>query len=652
MCGICGYISSQVSREEGLSELKRMADQLALRGPDSKGYWQSDDAVVGLAHRRLSILDLSDEGHQPMVSQHGKLIITFNGEVYNFLEIKNELEKDNKEIKFRGHSDTEVVLAAIERWGLEKALQKFNGMFAFALWNRETHELHLARDRMGEKPLYYGWAGRKFIFASTLNSLRLARGFDAKVNRQALGLYLRHNYVPAPHSMFDGVYKLQPGHIATLIKKDHELHLNTRPYWSLVDAYQANNKVSDDISLSDATDELEILLRNSVAHRMISDVPIGAFLSGGIDSSLVVALMQSISDRSVKTFTIGFSEPEFNEAQHAKTVAEYLGTDHTELYISADQAMDVIPGMASIYDEPFADPSQIPTYLVSKLASDSVKVVLSGDGGDELFYGYRRYVGFEGYWKNSCKYPVEIRRFLAGLINVVPRPVWGMLVRIVHSLGISEKSRLTHISKLYELSDMLTYKDPADMYQWVVAHWKRPEEVISGCHSINMLSSDFSRWPKESCLQEWMTYYDSMYYLPDDILVKLDRASMAVSMEGRIPLLDHKIVEYAASLPMRLKTRNGNGKRPLKNLLGKYLPSNFYEKPKKGFAVPIDSWLKNGLREWAEDLLDEANLGCGGYFDPKIVREKWHQHISGERNWHDQIWIILMFQNWLRHNGL
>jgi len=652
MCGICGYISSQVSHEDGLSDLKRMANQLALRGPDNKSYWQSEDAVVGLAHRRLSILDLSEEGHQPMISQHGKLIITFNGEVYNFQEIKHELETENKDVIFRGHSDTEVILAAIEYWGLKKALQKFNGMFAFALWNRETHELYLARDRMGEKPLYYGWVGKKFIFASTLNSLRQSTGFDPKVNHQALGLYLRHNYVPAPHSILNGVYKLQPGHTALLVTKSHELHLSTQPYWSLIDAYQTNNKISDDISLNTATNELETLLCNSVTHRMISDVPIGAFLSGGVDSSLIVALMQSISARRVKTFTIGFSEPEFNEAQHAKTIAEYLGTDHTELYISADQAMDVIPGMASIYDEPFADPSQIPTYLVSKLASDSVKVVLSGDGGDELFYGYKRYFTFESYWKNICKYPVEIRNLLARLINIVPKPVWEILVRLVHSIGISEKSRLTHVSKIYELSDMLTYNNYSNMYQWVVAHWKRPEDVISNYTSCNILTSDFSHWSNIDCFQEWMTYYDSMYYLPDDILVKLDRASMAVSLEGRIPLLDHKIVEYAASLPMHIKTNNGNGKQPLKNLLGKYLPSELYEKPKKGFAVPIDSWLKNGLRDWAEDLLSKEQLNNDGYFDSKVVREKWHQHKSGQRNWHNQIWIILMFQNWLRQNNL
>lgn len=652
MCGICGYMSLNLAPDKGLDDLRKMASKLEKRGPDSNGYWVSDDALVGLAHQRLSIIDLSEEGRQPMVSSRGNLVISYNGEIYNFSSIRKELERKSPGIRFRGHSDTEVILAAIETWGLRGSLQKFNGMFAFALWDKQEKKLYLVRDRIGEKPLFYGWVGSRLIFGSTINALRVSNGFQEKIDREALGLYLKNSYIPAPFSIFEGVYKLEPGHIAIARIDNGVIEIKKEPYWLLIDSYLKEPGIASISNFSGATDELDRLLRSSVSDRMISDVPIGAFLSGGIDSSLVVAIMQSLSNKRVNTFTIGFSEPEFNEAQHAKSIANFIGTDHTELYITEKDAIQAIPGMAEIYDEPFADSSQISTYIVSSLASKSVKVVLSGDGGDELFYGYKRYLFFQNYWTNINKYHPVLRHFLVRVINTVPEQFWSMIIHAVQVLDRSGTLKRFHISKLYELADMLSIKDASGVYKWMISYWKQPSDALSSDYSGDLPLDRKKYLPDKKVMAEQMMYFDSMNYLPDEILVKLDRACMAVSLEGRVPILDHRIIEYAAKLPLEYKYKNGGGKRILKNVLNKYLPKDMYDKPKRGFAVPINEWLKNGLKDWAENLLDESKLRNEGYFDANVIREKWRQHLSGERNGHNQLWIILMFQNWLLNNRL
>lgn len=650
MCGIAGYLAPGYSREESLSILERMTGALVHRGPDSAGHWVDEQAGVSLGHRRLAIIDLSPEGHQPMISACGRYVIVFNGEIYNYKSLRHEIEEQADGaplLHFRGHSDTEVMLACISRWGLEQALQRFNGMFAFALWDRQERRLHLARDRLGEKPLYYGWVGKSFVFGSELKSLRAHPDFRCAINRNTLTLYLRYGYIPSPYSIYESIYKLSSATVLTLSASDIGISPSPRSYWSCREVAERGVAESFSGSEGEAVEQLDSLLRDAVRLRMEADVPLGAFLSGGVDSSLVVALMQAQSTRRVQTFSIGFQEPGYNEAEHAKAVARHLGTDHTELYVSADEAMAVIPRLPTLYDEPFADPSQIPTYLVSALARRHVTVSLSGDGGDELFAGYQRYFGSLDYWRRMEKFPVWSRRMAARMLTLLSPETWGTVLGALRPAMGTRFQKQMQGDKPHELAKILAADTPDDMYRWVMSRWDDPEKVVLRGHELPTVLSDRSQQPHLPSFTDRMLYYDMMMYLPDDVLTKLDRASMGVSLESRVPLLDHRVVELSWRMPLSMKTRNNQGKWLLRQVLHQYVPREMVERPKMGFAVPIDSWLRDDLRGWGENLLSEKRLCEDGFFDPVPIRRKWTEHLSGARNWHYPLWNVLMFQAWL-----
>ena len=619
-----------------------MTRVLSHRGPDDEGIWIDADAGVTLGHRRLAVIDLSVEGRQPMFSGTGRFVISFNGEVYNFRELRTELEKLGH--SFRGHSDTEVVLGAVEQWGPESAVQRFVGMFAFALWDRHERALHLARDRIGEKPLYYGWVSGDFVFASELKAMRAYPGWTGDIDRGALALYLRHNYIPTPYSIYKGVYKLESGTILTVRSDTPSARLTPVAYWCARDAVENGRDMSLTGNHREAAEQLETLLLEAVSQKMIADVPLGAFLSGGVDSSTVVALMQASSSRPVRTFTIGFHESEYNEAQHAKAVSRHLGTDHTELYVAPKEAIDVIPLLPTIYDEPFADSSQIPTYLVSRLARQYVTVSLSGDGGDELFGGYNRYFLGRRLWNKIGWIPKTVRRLISyGLTSISPQQ-WNGMGRYTAFLGPKVANPG---DKAQKVAAILGVPDPEAMYHGLVSHWERPETVVIGAQEPPTVLTDRNRWAALEDFTERMMYLDLVTYLPDDILVKVDRASMAVSLEARVPLLDHRLVEFVWRLPLSLKIRGDESKWLLRQVLYKYVPRELIERPKMGFGVPIDSWLRGPLREWAEALLAEDRLRREGFFDSGPIRERWAEHLSGRCNWQYHLWDVLMFEAWL-----
>jgi len=586
------------------------------------------------------VLDLSQAGHQPMVSSSGRYVVAYNGEIYNHRCLREELDA---KWNWRGHSDTETLLAGVEAWGLEATLRKVIGMFALALWDSAERVLYLARDRMGEKPLYYGWQGSVFLFGSELKALRQHPAFEGKVDRGALALQMRHGCVPGPHSIYKRIRKLPS---ATYLKlSTNSGHFNSRelpepkPYWSLAKIAsigQENPFAGDEV---EAVDTLDRLLHDSVRQQMLSDVPLGAFLSGGVDSSTVVALMQAQSDRPVKTFTIGFEEREFNEAEHAKSIAQHLGTDHTELYVSSQEAMDVISSLPTLYDEPFSDSSQIPTFLISKLVRKHVTVSLSGDAGDELFGGYNRHFVAPKLFKKFSWLPYSVRRNLVRLLGVVPARAWEAIGRFTSFSEPSEKMR--------KVADVLGARNMETVYRRLTSHWKSPSDIVIGAAEPLTVGTDDADLPVLSDMEHRMMYLDAMNYLPDDILVKVDRASMAVSLESRVPFLDHRIVEFAWRLPLSMKIRNGQGKWILRQMLYKYVPKALIERPKMGFGVPIGSWLRGPLRDWAESLLDEARLCQEGYFHSEPICKKWREHCSGQRNWQYYLWDVLMFQAWL-----
>ena len=647
MCGLTGILNAGKDLDSQESTLGQMADAIRHRGPDDKGIWTDAQAGIGLAHRRLSILDLSPQGHQPMVSPGGRYVIVFNGEVYNFKTLRRELDSS---LTWRGHSDTEVVLAAIENWGLEKAVERFIGMFAFALWDRENRLLHLVRDRLGIKPLYYGWQGKIFLFGSELKAIKTHPGFKGQIDRNALDLLMRHNYIPSPHSIYQGIYKLLPGHILTLNSESQDRRMAPVPFWSAKEI--SGQKASDPFkgSEEEAIGQLDIILRDAVKMRMISDVPLGAFLSGGIDSSTVVALMQTQSDRPVKTFSIGFFEDEYNEAQHAKMVADHLGTDHTELYVTPQQAMDVIPRLPTLYDEPFSDSSQIPTFLVSELTRKKVTVSLSGDGGDELFCGYSRYNACLDLWSRIGWMPAGMRRIFANAIARIPLEVlnksFGCLSPLLRKYGRAGPAG----DKLYKLSEVLALESIKALYLRLMSHWKEPASFVNEAFEPPTPFTSGPPWKNRSEFFQKMMFLDTITYLPDDILTKVDRASMGVSLEARVPLLDHRVVEFAWRIPMEMKVKNGQSKWLLRQLLYKYVPKELIERPKMGFGVPIDSWLRGPLREWAEELLSEKRLREEGFFNPSPIRKKWTEHLSEKHDWHYYLWDVLMFQAWLEKN--
>ncbi len=648
MCGITGFWdqSNSITGDELSPLVKKMSDQIRHRGPDDSGVWCQPDQGVALGFRRLAIIDLTPTGHQPMFSASGRYVMVFNGEVYNFGEMRAELESLGAQ--FKGTSDTEVMLAAIEAWGLEKAVKRFNGMFAIALWDKKERSLTLIRDRLGIKPVYYGWFGRTLLFGSELKALRIHPAFQGEINRDALASYLRYNYVPAPHSIYKGVYKLPPGCYLTIRVDQGFQQKKIIAYWNareIIERGQVDPFKGDG---QEAISTLDELLRNSIRLRMIADVPLGAFLSGGVDSSTVVALMQTQSDIPVKTYSIGFHERGYNEAHHAKSVAEHLGTDHTELYVTPEETRQVIPLLPALYDEPFADSSQIPTYLVSQLARRHVTVSLSGDGGDELFGGYNRYFMTRKIWKRLGWLPLKARKMIARGMMVVPSLAWSGIFQLAGRFSPDFRDFPIPDDKAQKLADVIAIPSPEAIYHNLVSHWKNPQEIVLGSKEPQTMLLDRSRWAEVSTLTEQMMYLDLITYLPDDILVKLDRASMGVSLEARAPFLDdHQVVEFISRLPIHMKIRNGTGKWVLRQVLYQYIPKEMIERPKMGFGVPIDHWLRGPLQDWAEEYLSESRLLREGYFDPKPIRQKWIEHTSGKRNWQYYLWDILMFQSWL-----
>jgi len=639
LCGITGFWGKCAQANQ---VARAMASRIAHRGPDSSGEWLDEEAGIALAHRRLAIIDLSEAGHQPMLSRDGRYVLTYNGEIYNHQDIRAEIEAADGPQNWRGHSDTETLLAAISRFGLQGALERCNGMFAFALWDRQLRLLHLARDRMGEKPLYYGHQKLSFLFGSELKALTAHPDWQGVVDRNALTLFLRHNAVPAPYSIYQNLKKLPAAHYVTISAGGAEVS-DPVCYWSLEAAVARGQAALLQGSPEALTDQLEALLKDAIGLRMAADVPLGAFLSGGIDSSTVVALMQAQSSRPVRTFSIGFDEAGYNEAQHAKVVAAHLGTEHTELYVRPDDALALISRLPEIWDEPFADSSQLPTLLVSQMARQHVTVSLSGDGGDELFCGYGRYAVGQRIWGKLSMVPRPLRAAAGAALSHMP----VQALQKVNDLLPKRLRQPASGDRLLKLAKVLGYPDGAGFYRSLVSHHNDPASVVIDGGEPPTVLTDRALWPEVSDFREQMMYLDAKTYLPDDILTKVDRASMAVSLEARVPLLDHRVVEFAYALPLAMKLREGQSKWLLRQVLYRHVPRQIIDRPKMGFGVPIEHWLRGQLRDWGEALLSEKRLHDDGYFDPAPIRRMWEEHQSGKRRWHYYLWDVLMFQAWL-----
>ncbi len=638
MCGIAGFFEpSGFGYAEAEAIAIKMRDRLIHRGPDDAGVWLDGSVGIAMAHRRLSILDLSPAGHQPMISTSGCFVLVFNGEIYNHQTIRRMVE-DTRNGEWRGHSDTETLLEAIELWGVEQTLNKSVGMFALALWDRQERCLTLARDRMGEKPLYYGWQRGTLLFGSELKALRTHPAFASEIERDVLPLYLRHGYIPAPWSVWRGIRKLLPGCTVSFTVQNTNVFPEPKPYWSFADTVQQGISTPFTGGDIEAIDALESVLGDAVTRQMVADVPLGAFLSGGIDSSTVVALMQAQSSRPVRTFSIGFDETSYNEAPHAKAMASHLGTDHTELYIQSAHAQAVIPRLPQYYDEPFGDSSAIPTFLVAELAQQHVTVALSGDGGDELFGGYGRYFNSKArrLWQLSQRFPKPVSRWLPMLM--------GRSVSPFGAIGAKVAQRMEMIADLSGCDDHPAY------YERMTSQWYHLPTAFQPSGLPYGLNANLVKSIQPSLLQ--MMAIDSVTYFPDDILVKVDRAAMAVSLETRVPLLDHRVVELAWQLPTNLKAKDGVGKWILRQVLYRYAPKELIERPKMGFGVPVDAWIRGPLRDWAETLLNEKSLVAGGFLDPGPIRHRWKQHLDGHLNWRDSLWLVLMWQAWQQETNL
>ncbi|MCB0391662.1 MAG: asparagine synthase (glutamine-hydrolyzing) [Bdellovibrionales bacterium] len=654
MCGIAGFVN-QLPKQEALKKLVHMGQSIHHRGPDSKGEYYHEPTGLGFAHARLSILDLSPAGHQPMLSKSERFVICYNGEIYNFNKLKKLLPSD---LKLIGHSDTEILINCIEQIGIEKTLDAACGMFALAILDKQNNQVILARDRSGQKPLYYSMANGQLSFASELKAIKALGNWSDEIDVDNLALYMRHNYVPAPYSIFKNTFKLMPGTYIIFDIENGKLKytndfspftngakLSPKPYWQL------DNYISDKrLEFSDpemAIDQLGSILEEVISEQMISDVPLGAFLSGGVDSSSVVAIMQKLSSQKVKTFSVGFTDKDFNEAPFAKAIAEHLGTDHTELYLTPKDVWDVIPQLHHFYDEPFADSSQVPTYLVSKLARKEVTVSLSGDGGDEMFGGYNRYFLASRIWDKVGQKPQWLKTIGIKSIEVLPPENWDSLFGAIKPI-LPQSLRVKQIGdKLYKASRVMKAKSDMEMYLSLLSNWQEINEVVPSSQRawsiLNYLNENLQNLdPREK-----MMYIDFCSYMAEDILTKVDRASMAVSLEGRIPFLDRRVIEFAWKLPLNLKINKGQGKWILRQLLYKYVPKELIERPKMGFGMPIGEWLRGPLNDWAETLLSESMLQKSGMLDVKNIRLRWEEHKSGHRNWNMSLWNILMFQQWL-----
>ena len=636
MCGIAGFLAEAPLGDKAAAILADMTDAIAHRGPDDAGQWIDAGRGIALGHRRLAIVDLSPAGHQPMTSANGRFILIFNGEIYNQHDLRTRLDREGVAPAWRGHSDTEVLLAAIENWGIRRALEQANGMFAIALWDRHDARLTLARDRAGEKPLYYGRQGNQFVFASELKAITAHPAFEHTINRDAVAAFMRFGYVPAPMSIWEGIHKLAPAHLLE-IESSRAIGVPTC-YWDIaaIAAASAADPLADTPML---VDDLDTLLRDAVRLRMAADVPLGAFLSGGVDSSAITALMQVQSARPVRTFSIGFGERGYDESGYARAVAEHLGTDHCELHVDAAQAQAVLPKLPEIWDEPFADSSQIPTYLVNALARREVTVALSGDGGDELFAGYNRHVLGARIWNRTSRLPDALRhRLAATLAGPIAR---NLATGLVNATGLGQ--RIANLAeRLPKIGAVIGADTPEDFYARLVSQWGPGNNpAIGATDTIGQVTT-----PKFADFRNTMMLLDTLTYLPDDILTKVDRAGMVVGLEGRVPFLDHRLMEFAWRVPLSAKIRQGRGKHLLRQVLYRYVPPVLIDRPKAGFAVPVGDWLVGPLRAWAEALMDPGLLRQQGLLDADVIRATWARFLGGERALLSQIWCVLMFQSW------
>ncbi|MDP3705553.1 MAG: asparagine synthase (glutamine-hydrolyzing) [Legionellaceae bacterium] len=639
MCGLTGFFNSRETTDRMTSMISTMTERLTHRGPDGSGIWCHHDDAIALGHRRLAILDLTSSGQQPMHSHDDRYVIVFNGEIYNYLELKKQLQ--TKHHTFSGRSDTEVILALILEYGLEVTLHRLTGMFAFALWDKKDKILHLARDRVGEKPLYYGMINNTFVFGSELKAMRLYPEFQNKIARSSIALFMQYGYIPAPHSIYENIHKLTPGTFLTVTKSILQNKLIPKVYWSAAQIAEEGLASPLLISDTDAIEQTEQLLNTIITGQMISDVPIGAFLSGGVDSSLVAAMMQTNSKQPIKTFTIGFEIDAYNEADYAKAIAQHLRTDHTELYVNAQHAIDVIPKLPGIYDEPFADSSAIPTYLIAQLTSQQVRVCLSGDGGDELFGGYNRYRLGQSIWKKISLLPYPLRLAVQKLLLSMSPTRLHDVLKFLNIPMIGDK--------LHKFASVIAANSPEQLYQYFISQWHSPHNVLVS-HPENSASMPILLHQLQGMhFIEKMMITDTLSYLPDDIMVKVDRAGMANGLENRAPFLNHQLIEFIWRLPLNMKVRNHTTKWLLRQVLEKYVPKALFDRPKMGFGVPLDTWLRGPLRDWADALLDKQKIEKQGFLQADRIATTWQEHLSGKRNWQYQLWTVLMFQAWIEH---